>query len=114
MMYRTGALASGTQGAVSGMRPVSLPQAAGRSIYPVPDMPARPVNAAEAAQAERFELLLQVELAHLQGMVKSMMPQWNRAGDGERRPPEAVKMLSDRIEEVGRLLNALWDRFPHS
>jgi hypothetical protein len=114
MMYPTGALASGTQSAVSGVRPVPLPEAPGRPIYPVPDMPARPVNPAEAAQAERFELLLQVELAHLQGMVKSMMPRWNRGSDGEQRPPEAVRMLSDRIEEVGRLLNALWDRFPHS
>lgn len=58
---------------------------------------ARPVTAAEAAQARLFEGILRDEIAEFMSL-----------------PPEARGEQRARVQEVDRLLVALRDRFPQS
>jgi hypothetical protein len=61
-----------------------------------PDVGARPIRPAEAAQARLFEKILRAEIAEMVHL-----------------PPEAREQLRDRIQQADGLIKALRDRFPH-
>lgn len=115
-MYRTGSFASPiATAALGGAQPNSVPLSpSAYEIGPTADAPARPVIPAEAAQAEQFATMLQVELVHLQGMLKSLTPRWAGSGAEDHRRPAAQTQLAARLQEVDRLLRALRNRFPNS
>ncbi|MEZ0366327.1 hypothetical protein ACAG26_21875 [Mycobacterium sp. pUA109] len=82
---------------------------AARRLGVVPDAAARPVIAADAAQAKLFDELLQSEIAELEELARAA-----EARRSSRRDPGAAvpAELRDRIAEARRLQAALRDRFP--
>ena len=81
------------------------------------DVSARPISAADVAQARLFDEILQGEIAELEEVAQSAEARWLRRRQrdiGDDRIPEALVRLRARIDEVHRLLNALRQRFPQT
>lgn len=75
----------------------------------------RPVQAADVAQARLFSELLQGEVVRLQGVVVAAEERWMCPDRRANEPvPEPVRRVRARLEEVGWMLQALRDRFPHA
>jgi hypothetical protein len=71
---------------------------------------ARPISAAEIAQARLFADTLQSEIAELQELAATIEARW--ANRREQRRQDELRRVRARVNEVRRLLDALRDRFP--
>jgi hypothetical protein len=69
---------------------------------------ARPVNAADMAQARLFDDILERENAELHQRAAKIAA----SCDGGNPCPDELRRIHARITEVRRLLDALRDRFP--
>ena len=101
-----------------GRAPDVVPLPTGREVSrrrSLADTWARPVHAADMAQARLFDDILHGEIAELEDQAASAEARWMRRrerGLGDEKPPAALARLRYRIAEAQRLLNALRDRFP--
>jgi hypothetical protein len=82
---------------------------------PVAGAWARPLRAADVAQARLFDEILQSEVAALEDLAESAERHWlgRQPGSGDEKPPEALLRARDHAAEAQRLLSALRERFPH-
>jgi hypothetical protein len=76
--------------------------------------PARPVSAAEVAQARVFERLLQAECAELHELAHRLAGPADQQLDSDSSlSSQDLLQIHGRIDEVHHLLQALQGRFPH-
>jgi transposase InsO family protein len=70
---------------------------------------ARPISAADMAQARLFDDILQSEIAELEELAAYVEARWQRLHEQRRR--EELRRVHARLDEARRLLDALRDRF---
>ncbi|MCW2687888.1 MAG: hypothetical protein JWR37_2778 [Mycobacterium sp.] len=96
--------------------PLALPDTRNAlRVSPAANPWARPVQAADVAQARLFDEILQSEIAELDELAEAAERRWLRRrerGPGADTPPAPLLRLRERAAEVRRLLGALRDRFP--